>query len=92
LLEAWGEAGLDPFLFWRSTPGLVALHLRAEAKRNGQQMRAQAWMTAMLTRADKMPEFDEFVTGKRNRAREVERWVAAWADVAPALNANRKPE
>lgn len=53
-------------------------------------MRAQAWMTAALTRAEKMPEFDEFVTGRRNRAREVEKWVAAWAKVAPALAANRK--
>lgn len=90
MLDAWTGAGFDPAGFWTATPGLVSLHLRARASARAEELRVQAWMTAALMRAEKMPDFEQFVSGRVNRAREVAAFEAAWDAIGRNLATNRK--
>lgn len=47
-------------------------------------------MTAALMRAEKMPDFEQFVSGRVNRAREVAAFEAAWDAIGRNLATNRK--
>lgn len=85
------SVGLPPSDFWTATPGLYAVHMRGiekAAERRDQELRAGAWMMAMLGRVHPLPDMKEFVTGERDRAAEVKRWVAAWDRVDRALARN----
>jgi hypothetical protein len=50
------------------------------------QTRASAFMTAALIRAQKLPDVEEWVSGKKNKEAEMRRWVEAWDKVDAALS------
>lgn len=61
MLEGYVEAGFDPSDFWGLTLRLYQIHMRGAAariRREQDQAKAMAWMTAALGRATKMPRLD----------------------------------
>lgn len=89
----WVAAGLRPEDFWRATPGLFAVCMRGKsiaAERTDVQIRASAFMTAALIRAQKLPDVEEWVSGKKNKAAELRRWVEAWDKVDAALSRKKR--
>lgn len=85
----WVAAGLRPDDFWRATPGIFAICMRGkslEAERLDVQARASAFMIAALIRAQKLPDVEEWVSGKKSKEAEMRRWVEAWNKVDAALS------
>lgn len=65
---------------------------QAQVKERAEAARAQAYMTAMLMRAQELPDYREWVTGEKDRAKEVARFFAAWDRVGPALARNKRAQ
>lgn len=81
-------AGLPSAEFWIQTPGLYALHLRGVAaaeERRAMEIRSAAYLTALLIRQQTLPPAQDWITGKRDRAAEIQRWTAAWDRIDAAF-------
>lgn len=64
MLEAYVAAGFDPSDFWALTLRLYQIHMRgasARIRREQDQAKSMAWLTAALGRASKMPKLDKIV-------------------------------
>ncbi|WOI54956.1 hypothetical protein [Palleronia sp. LCG004] len=67
MLRAYVEAGFDPGTFWGLTPRLYLAHMRGAAQRferEGRSSAELAWMTATLSRAEKIPPLAKLLRGK----------------------------
>lgn len=61
---AYVAAGLDPARFWSLTPRLLDVELRGARERIEREEHArvrQAWLTARLSRAEKIPPLDRLL-------------------------------
>ena len=57
------DAGLDPDLFWGLTPRQVSNEFSSLSVKNKRAMAERSWLAwhiAVLSRAEKIPPFDEF--------------------------------
>jgi hypothetical protein len=89
-MEAYTAAGFDPGAFWALSPRLYQAHMNAAAKRaeRDQNMAMmQAYLTAGLMRAKRMPRFETLIKRRlpkhRRQSREVlqamcDALAAAW--------------
>lgn len=62
MLVAYRAAGNDPARFWSLTPRLFALEMRGsrqEMERQAKERIQAAWLTAVMSRAEKMPKLSE---------------------------------
>ena len=92
MYQAWAAAGLPPGDFWGMTLGLFSIHMRAAsdaAERRAEEIRAQAYVTAALIRAQKLPEYSQFVAVRTDKASRRQRWLEAWNKVDRALAQNK---
>ncbi|WP_304615839.1 hypothetical protein [Paracoccus sp. (in: a-proteobacteria)] len=66
MLRAYAAAGYDPAQFWGLTPRLYLAHMRGASDRMERKHKSRAWLAwnvAGLTRVEKMPDFDAFISG-----------------------------
>ena len=58
------SAGIDPAGFWSLTPRLYLAQMKGASARLEREQKDRAWLawhTALLTRAETLPEFSKFV-------------------------------
>jgi hypothetical protein len=61
----------------------------AGAFKRAERVRENVWFSAMLPNLKKPPTLDEFVGGKKDKTRELTRFLEAWDRVDAALAANK---
>lgn len=61
----------------------------AGAQKRAERRRENVWFSAMLPNLKKPPTLQEFVGGKKDKSRDIARFVEAWDKVDSALAANR---
>jgi hypothetical protein len=83
-LKNYIAAGFDPARFWDITPRLFMTEMEGAAMRS-ENRRAEIWMTAMLPHMDKPIQFQEFVTGEKDKRAEILKCISAWDKIDRAL-------
>ncbi|MFD1913799.1 hypothetical protein [Halodurantibacterium flavum] len=64
------EHGFDPDAFWRLTPRLYVIQMQGALARIRGEARARieaAWLTAMLSRATRIPPLEQLLRGPEGR-------------------------
>lgn len=90
LLEDYTAAGFDPAAFWELSPRLFVAQMRGAVRRNENRRNAgiaDAWLTAALSRAKRMPKLERLLVRRlqpqRAQSREImqamcDALAAAW--------------
>lgn len=89
MCEAYIGAGLDPARFWDVTPRLALIEMNGAELRHRRD-RANVWLGAAMSRAEKLPTFEKFVGIDQDRSTYVRQFDDAWDRLDRSLERNRK--
>jgi len=95
MIEAGISVGVSEDKFWRMTPRQYFRQMKGEGrrlKREGDARIEQAWITAMLSRAKKVPRLEKLLEGDKPEKVSVEEGFARIREIAKQAKAKREAE